>query len=271
MESEMILLLLLAGSLAGFIAGLFGVGGGIIAIPVCLWVLDRQGVEPTYIQHLAVGTSFSVMMFTTFMSSLAQYLRKSIRWDILRAMAPGVVLGSIAGSLVAPFISSPSLQVLFVVMAYAIAIQTLVGFSPSRAWSLPRPAGIFGVGGLIGGISSLMGVGGGVFMVPFMLGCRVPVKEAVGSSAALTWAIAMSGALAYLLSGLRVERLQESLPDGALGFWYLPVALVMVVSTILFAPLGVRLAHRLPSLWLQRAFGILLLLVITQLLLKWVL
>jgi uncharacterized membrane protein YfcA len=267
LELELILFLLLAGSAAGLIAGLFGVGGGIVVIPVTLWILDTQSVDSTYIQHLAIGTSFSVMIFTTFFSSWGHFRKKAIRWDILKPMIPGIILGSIGGSLLASFIPSKGLQYVFVVFAYGVSLKTLIGFNPKSSWSLPKPPGIFGVGSLIGSISSLLGIGGGVFNVPFMLSCKVPVKEAIGTSAALSWGIAFTGAISYLFSGLKVD----TLPAGSLGFCYLPIALVLVITTSIFAPLGVRLAHRWSSERLQIVFGILLLVVTTQMLLKWLL
>jgi uncharacterized membrane protein YfcA len=267
LELEIILLLLLAGSAAGLLAGLFGVGGGIVVIPVTLWILDVQDVNPEYIQHLAIGTSFSVMMFTTFVSSWGHYRKKSIRWDILKPMIPGIILGSIGGSMLASHIPSKGLQYVFIVFAYGVSLKIMLGFSAKSSWTLPGAAGIFGVGSLIGSVSSLLGIGGGVFNVPFMLSCKVPVKLAIGTSAALSWGIAFTGALSYLVSGLQVE----NLPEGSLGFCYLPIALVLVVTTSIFAPLGVRLAHRWSSERLQIIFGILLFAVTTQILIKWVL
>jgi len=267
LELEIVLLLLLAGSAAGFIAGLFGVGGGIVVIPVTLWVFDMQGISSEYIQHLAIGTSFSVMMFTTFFSSWGHYRKKSIRWDILKPMIPGIILGSIGESLLASHIPSRGLQIVFIVFAYGISLKTLIGFNPRSSWSLPGTVGIFGVGSLIGSVSSLLGIGGGVFNVPFMLSCKVPVKQAIGTSSALSWGIAFTGAISYLFSGLGVDHL----PEGSLGFCYLPIALVLVVSTSIFAPLGVRLAHRWSSERLQIIFGILLIAVTTQILFEWVL
>ena len=266
-EPEIVFLLLLAGCAAGLIAGLFGVGGGIVVIPVTLWVLDLQGIPVDYMQHLAIGTSFSVMMFTTFMSSWGHYRKKAIRWDILKPMIPGIIIGSIGGSLLASHIPSKGLQYLFIVFAYGVALKTLIGFKPKSSRSLPGTPGILGVGALIGSVSSLLGIGGGVFNVPFMLSCRVPVKQAIGTSAALSWGIALTGTISYLISGLQVE----NLPEGTLGFCYLPIALILIVTTSIFAPMGVKLAHRLSSERLQIVFGLLLLAVTTQILFKWVL
>lgn len=266
LDIQLILLLLLAGSIAGFIAGLFGVGGGIIVVPVTLWVLNTQYVESEYIQHIAVGTSLSVMVFTTSMSSWGHYKQKAIEGKVFRNMAPGIVIGSFIGSMLASFIPSKGLQIVFIIFSYLISVKTLVGFKPESSWNLPRPAGIFGVGSLIGSMSSLLGIGGGVFNVPFLLACKVPIKKAVGTSSTLSWAVAVSGAASYLWSGLQVA----DLPPGTFGFCYLPVAITLVITTTLFAPLGVKLTHVLPPKVMQIIFGLLLLVISTQILFEWV-
>lgn len=266
LDIQLLLLLLLAGSLAGFIAGLFGVGGGIIVVPVTLWVLNYQQVESVYIQHIAVGTSLTVMVFSTFVSSLGHYRKKAIQFKVFKSMAPGIVLGSVTGSMLASSIPSRSLQIVFIVFAFAVSIKTLVGYNPNSSWELPKPLGIFGVGSVIGGVSGLLGIGGGVFNVPFLLACKVPIKKAVGTSATLSWSVAISGAISYMYSGAQIE----NLPDGTFGFCYWPVATTLIVTTSIFAPLGVRLAHALPAKPMRIIFGLMLLAVSVQILFKWV-
>lgn len=266
LDIQLILLLLLAGSIAGFIAGLFGVGGGIIVIPVTLWILKNQQIESEYIQHIALGTSLTVMVFTTFVSSFGHYRKKAIDTGILKSMAPGIIVGSIIGSMLASSIPSESLQIAFIIFAYFIAIKTLVGFNPKSSWHLPKPIGIFGVGSIIGGLSGMLGIGGGVFNVPFLLACKVPVQKAIGTSAALSWAVAISGAISYLWSGLQVV----DLPEGTYGFCYLPVAITLIITTSIFAPLGVRLTHKLSPKLMRIIFGLMLLAISTKILFDWV-
>lgn len=266
LDIQMIVFLLLAGSIAGFLAGLFGIGGGIIVIPVTLWVLNSQQIESEYIQHMAVATSLLVMVFTTAVSAWGHYRKKAINWSVFRNMAPGIIIGSIIGSLLASYISSKGLQIAFIVFAYSIAIKTIIGFKPGSSWHLPKPIGIFGIGSVIGSLSGLLGIGGGVFNVPFLLACKEPIKKAVGTSAALSWSIALFGAISYTYSGLQVD----DLPSGTFGFSYLPVAATLIITTTLFAPLGVKISHKISSKILQIVFGILLLIVATQILLEWV-
>lgn len=267
LDFQMIVLLLTAGSIAGFIAGLFGVGGGIIVVPVTVWVLKTQHIESAYIQHMAVSTSLLVMVFTTFMSSYGHYRKGAIDFRVFKSMAPGIILGSAVGALGAGYISSKSLQLAFVVFAYFVAIKTLVGFNPGSKLQLPKPLGIFGVGTLFGALSGLLGIGGGAFNVPFLLACKVPIKKAVGTSSALSWSIALTGTFGYLFSGFQVH----DLPSGTIGFCYLPVAITLIVATIVFAPLGVRVAHRISPKILQFIFGLMLLGISTHMLFDWIL
>ncbi|KLT72474.1 membrane protein [Neisseria arctica] len=262
---EIILAMLAVGAFAGFIAGLLGIGGGMIIVPVVLWVLQLQGLQGlSHAQHIAVGTSFAVMVFTTFSSVLAQNRKGAVDWHIVRNMAPGMVAGVVLGAILAQFISNRALQIFFVVFTVVIALRTLANVKPKPSRHLPERMGLSGVGALFGLISSWVGIGGGSLSVPFMLYCNVPVHRAVGTSAGLAWPIAVAGALGYLISGWGVA----GLPAGSLGFWYLPAVVVLSVATVLFAPLGVKVSHKLPSEKLKLAFGLLLLVIAAQMLWK---
>ncbi len=260
---EMILVMLAVGSIAGFIAGLLGIGGGMIIVPVVLWVLQMKGLGSIeHAQHLAVGTSFAIMVFTTFSSVMAQQRKGSVDWAVVRRMAPGMVVGVIIGSMLAKRLSNEALQVFFIVFVVLVALKTLTDAKPKPTRSLPGPAGLAAVGSLFGMASSWVGIGGGSLSVPFMLYCNVPVRTAVGTSAGLAWPIAVAGAVGYLYSGWNVA----GLPEGTLGFWYLPAVAVLSVATMLFAPLGVKAAHKLPPEKLKLAFGLLLLVIAARML-----
>ena len=260
---EMILVMLAVGSIAGFIAGLLGIGGGMIIVPVVLWVLQMKGLGGIeHAQHLAVGTSFAIMVFTTFSSVMAQQRKGSVDWAVVRRMAPGMVVGVMIGSMLAKRLSNEALQVFFIVFVVLVALKTLTDAKPKPTRSLPGPAGLAAVGSLFGMASSWVGIGGGSLSVPFMLYCNVPVRTAVGTSAGLAWPIAVAGAVGYLYSGWNVA----GLPEGTLGFWYLPAVAVLSVATMLFAPLGVKAAHKLPPEKLKLAFGVLLLVIAARML-----
>ena len=260
---EMILVMLAVGSFAGFVAGLLGIGGGMIIVPVVLWVLQMKGLGGIeHAQHLAVGTSFAIMVFTTFSSVMAQQRKGSVDWAVVRRMAPGMVAGVMIGSMLAKRLSNEALQIFFIVFVVLVALKTLTDAKPKPTRSLPGPAGLGAVGSLFGMASSWVGIGGGSLSVPFMLYCNVPVRTAVGTSAGLAWPIAVAGAVGYLYSGWNVA----GLPEGALGFWYLPAVAVLSVATMLFAPLGVKAAHKLPPEKLKLAFGVLLLVIAARML-----
>lgn len=260
---EMILVMLAVGSIAGFIAGLLGIGGGMIIVPVVLWVLQMKGLGGIeHAQHLVVGTSFAIMVFTTFSSVMAQQRKGSVDWAVVRRMAPGMVVGVMIGSMLAKRLSNEALQVFFIVFVVLVALKTLTDAKPKPTRSLPGPAGLAAVGSLFGMASSWVGIGGGSLSVPFMLYCNVPVRTAVGTSAGLAWPIAVAGAVGYLYSGWNVA----GLPEGTLGFWYLPAVAVLSVATMLFAPLGVKAAHKLPPEKLKLAFGLLLLVIAARML-----
>lgn len=261
---EIVLLMLLVGSLAGLIAGLFGVGGGLILVPVVLWVLQMQGLENEYAQHIAIGTSFAVMVFTSFSSAYSQYKKQSIDWKTFQFMSMGVILGTALGAVLAPYLPTKGLQVFFVVFATITALRTLLGLNPKPSRQLPSSTGLLSVGSVIGVLSSWVGIGGGSMTVPFLTLCNMPIHRAVGTSAALGWPIALAGTVGYVWSGSQVE----TLPSATWGFVYLPAVIVLSIATIITAPLGVKLSHQLSSQRLKQGFGVLLLLIAARMLWK---
>ncbi|WP_047250317.1 sulfite exporter TauE/SafE family protein [Chromobacterium subtsugae] len=256
--------LLGCGAVAGFLAGLLGVGGGLIIVPVVLAVLAAAHLGGEHAQHLAVGTSLAVMVFTSASSVRAHHKKGAVDWRIVRGMAPAMVLGTLAGSLLAGWIPGRALAWFFVVYAYAVAAQMLIGKQPRAGREMPGRAGQGAAGGAIGMISSWVGIGGGSMSVPLMSWCNVPVHTAIGTSAALGWPIAVSGALGYLASGWRAQ----GLPWGSVGFVYLPAMLALMLMTVLCAPLGARAAHRLPVARLKKAFALLMVAMASEMLLR---
>ena len=262
---EIIAVVLAVSAVAGLLAGLLGIGGGLILVPIVLWVLHLQGVEDLYAQHIAVGTSFLVMVCTSFSSARAQHKKGAVRWDIVRRIVPGLLIGVALGSLLARWIPGRHLQLVFILFAAVAGVQTLLQLKPKAARQLPGPAGISGAGGVIGLLSSWIGIGGGALSMPFMLYCNVPVREVVGTSAALGWPIAVTGAVTYLVSGWMVA----DLPGGMVGFTYPLLAALMAVGTVTMAPQGVKLSHKLPPERLKQLLGILLLILSANMLYRW--
>ncbi|AXK39094.1 sulfite exporter TauE/SafE family protein [Crenobacter cavernae] len=250
------------GAIAGFLAGLLGVGGGLVIVPVMVWFLSSAKLGGDHVQHLAVGTSLAVMVFTSFSSVLAHHRRGAVDWSIVRGMAPGIVLGTFAGSQIAGLIPSDSLKWFFVVYAYAIAAQMFFNAKPTAHRAMPGRLGQLGASGVIGVVSSFVGIGGGSMSVPFMSWCNVPIHRAIATSAALGWPIAVSGAVGYLASGWNVS----GLPWGAAGFVYLPAMATLMVLTVLLAPAGASAAHKLPVAKLKKAFALLMAVMASQML-----
>ena len=259
---SLIVVLLVCGAAAGFLAGLLGVGGGLVIVPVVVGVLSAAQLGDGHVQHLAVGTSLAVMVFTSFSSVRAHNAKGAVDWTIVRGMAPAMVAGTLAGSLVAGWIPGAGLRWFFVLYAYIIGAQMYFGAKPKGSREMPGTAGKAGAGSLIGMVSSWVGIGGGSMSVPFMNWCNVPVHTAIGTSAALGWPIALSGALGYLYTGWG----EQGLPWGSAGYVYLPAMLVLMVMTVLLAPIGARAAHRLPVAKLKKAFALLMAVMATQML-----
>jgi uncharacterized membrane protein YfcA len=257
---EILLPLIVAGLSAGFIAGLLGLGGGTVIVPIMLWFLARLDVGGVYTQHLALGTSFAVMIFTTLMSAWSQHKRGAVNWYIVKYLSPAMVVSSLLGAWLTQFLPMMFLQIFFIGFLYAMSAQLLLKLKPKPTRQLPKPAGLFGSGSLIGMLSSWAGVGGGALSVPFMTYCNVPIHMAIGTSAALAWGLSFSGVVGYIWSGWGVA----GLPDGAWGFVYAPVVLILAACTMSMAPLGVKVAHKLPADKLKIAMGIFLFLIASQ-------
>lgn len=262
--TDLIITLILAGSVAGFLAGLLGVGGGTVIVPIVLWLLNKQGIISEYTQHIALGTSFAIMIFTTLSSAWAQHRQKAINWHIVKYLSPAMIMGSLIGSGMAKYLPTVFLKIFFVVFLYLIALQMLLQLKPKPTRHLPPPVGLFGVGNVIGLLSSWVGIGGGSLSVPFMSYCNVPIHLATGTSAALAWAMSLSGFLGYVYAGWGID----GLPAHTLGFIYLPAVLVLAVCTMTIAPLGVKVAHQLSPAKLKMIMGMLLFLIATQMVWK---
>lgn len=256
---EAIIIYLLLGCIAGFTAGLLGVGGGLIIVPVLVLVFQTQGMESDRLMHLAVGTSLATIVFTAVSSVLAHHRRGAVVWRLVYGLAAGMVLGSLLGAVVADQISSTALQRLFALFEFAIAIYMMAGTPMVRQdmTAAIRRLELFLVGNGIGLASAVLGIGGGTLTVPYLCWRGRDIRQAVAISSACGLPIALAGALGYLLVGLGAERL----PSLATGYIYWPAVAGIVMASLFFAPLGARLAHALPVMQLKRVFGVVLLLI----------
>jgi uncharacterized membrane protein YfcA len=258
--SVWILSYVLLGAFAGFIAGLFGVGGGLTIVPLLVMLFAWQGFPAEHVLHLALGTSMATIVFTSLSSMRAHHARGAVRWDLVRGFAPGLLAGTFLGSLVASRVPTRPLALAFAVLVYFAAGQMMLNRRPKPARQLPGRLGLNGVGLAVGLASSVVAAGGGFLTIPFMVWCNVVIHHAVGTSAALGFPIAVAGTVGYLAAGWNVP----GLPDRHLGFVYLPAFLGVVAMTMAFAPLGARVAHRLNVAALRAAFGVFLALLATK-------
>lgn len=248
------------GAVAGVLAGLLGIGGGLVIVPMLVFALSWQGVAPEHLMHLALGTSLASIIFTAVSSSLSHHRRGAVRWEVVGRIVPGVLLGTFAGTFLAALLSTGFLQIFFALFLYFVAWQMLSGRKPNPGRELPGAAGTSAAGGLIGVFSSLVGIGGGTLSVPFMTWCNIGLHQAIGTSAAIGFPIAVAGTLGYAVNGWQAA----DLPAWSLGFIYLPALAGIVAASVLTAPLGVRLAHSLPVARLKKIFALLLLAVATR-------
>ncbi len=258
------LLYIATGAFAGVLAGLLGVGGGLVIVPMLNFVFHVIGLPGDYIQHLALGTSLASIMFTSVSSLRAHHQHGAVVWPIVKAITPGILLGTFLGSKVAAHLSTQFLSAFFVVFLFYVAAQMLLNIKPKPHRELPGPVGMTGAGLTIGAISALVAIGGGSLTVPFMNWCNVPLHTCIGTSAAIGFPIAIAGTAGYIVNGFSAP-----LPGwdaGYLGFIYLPALVGVAATSILTAPLGAKLAHSLPVGKLKKIFAVLLLAMGTKML-----
>lgn len=255
---------LVLGAFAGFLAGLFGVGGGLVLVPVLLLMFDAQHFAPEHIMHLALGTSMATILFTSLASMRKHHQHGAVDWQVVRHISPGILLGTGIGALTASTIPAKGLGIFFALFVYFAATQMLIDKRPHATRQLPGVTGLTLFGSFTGWISSLVSIGGGTLIVPFLLWCNLPIRHAIGTSSAIGFPIAIGGSLGYISVGAQIE----GLPDLHIGYVYLPALFWIAIATMLSAPLGARAAHRLNVELLRKLFAGLLIVLATKLLFK---
>lgn len=241
---------LVTGAIAGLMAGLLGIGGGLIIVPALALLFAAQGFATDSIMHFAVGSSLATIVLTSISSLLAHHRRGSVLWPVVGSLSPGIVLGALAGAWLARQVSSPGLAVMFGVFETLVAIQLLWGRQPAAHRGLPGRAGLGVAGGVIGMVSAVLGIGGATMTIPFLLWNRADIRAAVGTAAACGLPIALAGAAGFALSAVAGRA-----PGLHTGFLYWPAVGGIAITSVLLAPLGARLAHQLPRQILRRVFA----------------
>lgn len=257
MSIEWLLAYLALGGVVGFFAGLLGVGGGGIMVPLLTTFFAAQGFPSEHLVHLALGTSMVAIVLTSLSSAKAHHAHGAVRWDIVKRISPGILVGTFGGTFIASRVPTLPLALFFVCFMGYVSLQMLLNVKPRPTRELPKDPGLAAVGSVIGLISALVAIGGGSLSVPFMTWCNVRMQNAIGTSAAIGLPISLAGALGYLVNGWGVG----GLPTYSVGYLYLPAMLSIGAVSSLTAPLGARLAHGLPVATLKKVFaGVLILL-----------
>ncbi len=254
-EPILIVQLAVLGLVTGFLAGLLGIGGGMIMVPFISAMLSAREVAPGLAVKMAIATSMATIIFTSVSSVRAHHQRGAVRWDIVKRLAPGIVLGAMLASVgVFALLKGALLYFVFGGFVAFSALQMFLDKKPAPTRQLPGVAGLLGAGGAIGFLSGLVGAGGGFISVPFMTWCNVAIHNAVATSAALGFPIALANVAGYIVSGQGLT----GLPPHSFGYLWLPALVVIASCSVLMAPVGARAAHALPVKKLKRAFSVVL-------------
>lgn len=254
-EMQWLAAYLLLGCGVGFVAGLLGIGGGTLMVPVLTGLFAAQGFAGSHLLHLALGSSMAAIVLTSLSSMRSHHAHGAVLWPVVAKLAPGVLLGTFAMAQVAAQIPARPLAIFFAGFVLLIAVQMLLNVRPKPSRSLPGAPALTLTGLLIGAVSALVAIGGGSLTVPFLLWCNVSMPKAIGSSAAVGLPIALAGSLGYLVSGWQ----HADLPPQSWGYVYWPAVAAIALCSVLTAPLGARLTHRLPVALLKKLFAVLLL------------
>lgn len=239
------------GAVVGFFAGLLGVGGGGIMVPMLTTLFLAQGFPHEQVVHMALGTSMASIVLTSVSSLRAHQAHGAVRWDVVRTITPGILVGTFCATFIASRVNTAALAIFFAVFMAYVSIQMLLNIKPKPSRDLPGPLGMTGVGLGIGGVSALVAIGGGSLSVPFMTWCNVKVQNAIGTSAAIGLPIALAGTIGYLVNGWNVP----GTPPLSFGYVYLPAFVMVSLVSMWVAPVGARLAHRLPVAMLKKIFA----------------
>jgi uncharacterized membrane protein YfcA len=242
------------GAAVGFLAGLLGVGGGMIMVPMLVFVFTAKGFPSHHLMHLSLATAMATIPFTSASSVSAHHVRGGVDWRVVRGMLPGLAAGALLGALIAGAVPSRPLAVFFTAFIFYAATNMFVDVRTKPTRQLPGTLGLAVAGAVVSFLASFLAAGAAFMTIPFMTWCNVALKRAIGTAAALGFPLSLASSLGYIYAGWRVP----GLPPGSLGFIYLPALGLIAAMSILTAPLGARVSHRLPVRRLRMLFGLLL-------------
>lgn len=264
LEAESILLFLLLGSFVGFMAGLLGIGGGGIMVPILTSIFLLHSIAVDDVVHLALGTSMASMIITTFSSFRSHYSKGGIVWLAVKGMVYGIILGTFLATFLVSYLSSVYLAVFFALFMAFVSSQMFLNKKPKPSRELSGNVGLFVAGASIGAISALVSIGGGSLTVPYLTWQNIEIKKAIGTSAAIGLPISIAGTIGYLVNGWG----NSSPDDYIFGYVYLPAVVLISVASFITAPYGAQLAHKLPVSSLKKIFAVLLIILSIKMLIS---
>jgi uncharacterized membrane protein YfcA len=243
------------GAATGFFAGLLGIGGGTILVSSLALMFTAQGIPSEYVMHMAIGTSLAAIVAGSWASFRTHHRHGAVDWGVVRTMVPGVLVGALSAGALSRWLSTGFLKVFFLVFLVVVTAQMVFNLKPRASRGLPGRGGLTGVGVFIGASSSLFGGGAAAAGIPFFTWCGMTMHNAIGTVAAIGFPLAIAGSLGYVAAGWGIE----GLPRWTAGFVYVPAFIVISAASMLVAPHGARLAHRLRGPTLRRIFAVFLL------------
>ena len=247
-------LYILTGACAGFAAGLLGIGGGLIIVPVLFFIFSAQGQETQYLMQMALTTSLATIVITSISSTRAHHKKQAVLWPLVFLLSPGIILGAWSGGLFASAINSDSLKSFFAIFEFAVAINLLLHKQPAQHnTAIKKPVAAAG-GTVIGFVSTLVGIGGGTMTVPFLHWFNISMRNAVATSAACGFPIALIGTISYLYASYDLPLSGSH----SIGYLQYEAFLFIAGSSFLFAPLGAKTAHRISEKTLRLSFSFIL-------------
>ena len=248
----------LLGMFAGVLAGLLGVGGGLVIVPALIWLFTSQGFDYSVIAHAAVGSSLATIIATAISSAWAHHRHAAVIWDNVKKLSFGLFVGALAGAWIADKMDTRLLQLVFGIFAILVSIQLFFSARAAQlsvsSKELPGVMGLNIAGFIIGTVSGVVGIGGGSMTVPYLTWHNIHIRKAVATSSACGLPIAVAGFIGFMLTGWA----SVEMPAYSSGFIYWPAVIAVSIFSVLLAPLGARLAHRLPVGTLKRIFALLL-------------
>lgn len=264
-ELQWVVYYLLLGLFVGYFSGLLGIGGGLFMVPLLTFLFEAQHIPSHNILHLALGTSMATILFTSIFSAYQHHQHQAVKWKVVGIITPGLLMGTALGALIVGYVSIFYIAIFFILFVYFAAIQMLVGFKPAATRNYPTSWEVTVAGMVIGAVSSIVSIGGGVLSVPYMVWHKIPLRNAIATSAALGFPIALGGSIGYIVTGFFNG---VGLPAQSLGYIYLPALLWLVIGTLMTVQWGAKSTHRLPIDTLRKIFSLVLFALATRMLFK---